>query len=78
MLRRGWQENITIFNLTAFVLFKSFLTTKSVDFVEVSSGYVEDRFPRIFCFLCFPQDKSLSLYWVAGVEKSISYMADRG
>ena len=32
---KGCQENITIFNLTAFVMFKSFLKTKSVDFIQV-------------------------------------------
>ena len=43
---------------------------------KYSSGCVEDRSPRIFGFLCVPRDKSLSRYWVTGVEKSISYMAD--
>ena len=31
ILRRGCQENIVILNLTAFVVFKSLPTTKSVD-----------------------------------------------
>ena len=31
---KGCQENITIQNLTALVVFESFVTTKSVDFIS--------------------------------------------
>ena len=34
ILRRGCQENITILNLTAFVVFKSLPKTKSVDLIS--------------------------------------------
>ena len=34
ILRRGCQENIAILNLTAFVVFKSLLKTKSVDLIS--------------------------------------------